>query len=380
MESFDAFRAQFPVTENGVFLNHAAISPIPLSAIRAVDEFLQQVARCGGRFYAEWTENIEDVRRHVAWLLSCQPEELAFTGNTSEGLSAVASGLKWRKGDVVLLPSPEFPANLYPWQNLGFQGVQIKRIPRNIGAFHLEDVEKALVPRTRLVSVSSVDFAAGFLCDLEALGDFCQRKGILFCVDAVQSLGIIPMDVKKYRIHFLSASGHKWLLSPMGCGFLYISKEINHLIHPDRVGWKSVIDEENFQPKAFNLKPNALRFEPGSMNVAGIYALGAAFRLLKKAGLERIRRQILFLNDLFIEGLQERNIAIASSLAPKERSGILSFYVNGNPEALHAFLGERNIFVSVRNDRVRISPHFYNNPDDVDLFFEAFDQFLSARA
>ena len=360
-----------------MFLNHAAISPIPLASVKAVKALLEQIARYGGESYAEWMEKIEEVRTLVAELLSCRSGELAFTGNTSDGLSMVAAGLKWRKGDVVLIPYPEFPANLYPWENLAFQGVRTRRIQRKNGSFHVEDAEKALVPGTRLVSVSSVDFSAGFRCDLEALGDFCRRKGILFCVDAIQSLGIIPMNVKKYGIHFLSAGGHKWLLSPMGCGIVYISEEANHFVHPDRVGWKSVMDEENFSQKDFRLKPDALRFEPGSMNVAGIYALGAAIRLLNEAGFERVHQRIMFLNDLFIQGLQDRKIDIASVLTENARSGILSFFLDGNPVALHGFLNDRNIIVSVRNGMVRLSPHCYNNPDDVALFFEGLDQFLS---
>jgi len=377
LDHLDTIRSQFPVTENRVFLNHAAISPIPLASVKAVKALLEQIAWYGGESYPEWMEKIEEVRTLVAELLSCRSGELAFTGNTSDGLSMVAAGLKWRKGDVVLIPDPEFPANLYPWENLAFQGVRTRRIQRKNGSFHVEDVEKALAPKTRLVSVSSVDFSAGFRCDLEALGDFCRRKGILFCVDAIQSLGIIPINVKKYGIHFLSAGGHKWLLSPMGCGIVYISEEANHFVHPDRVGWKSVMDEENFSQKDFRLKPDALRFEPGSMNVAGIYALGAAIRLLNEAGFERVHQRIMFLNDLFIQGLQDRKIDIASSLAANERSGILSFFLDGNPVALHSFLNDRNIVVSVRNGMVRLSPHCYNNPDDVALFFEGLDRFLS---
>ena len=377
METLDTIRSRFPVTENKVFLNHAAISPIPICVLKELESLYQQIALYGGGCYSEWMEKIEGVRRLVAVLLSCQPGELAFTGSTSEGLGMVASGLRWRKGDVVLIAAPEFPANLYPWENLASKGVCTKRIPRKNGAFHVEDVEKALEPRTRLFSVSSVDFITGFRCDLEALGDLCRRKGILLCVDAIQSLGIIPMDVKKFGIHFLSAGGHKWLLSPMGCAIVYISEEVNHLVHPERVGWKSVVDEEDFFQNDFRLKPDARRFEPGSMNVPGIYALGAAIRLLNEAGLERVHERILFLNDLFIEGLRGRKMEIASSLVAQERSGILSFVPKGDPEVFHRFLKERNIVVSVRNGLIRLSPHFYNNPDDVALFFEGLDRFTS---
>jgi cysteine desulfurase/selenocysteine lyase len=377
LDYFDSYRSQFPITENHVFLNHAAISPIPIGSVKKMAALLEQIALAGGGSYSEWMEEVEAVRTLVAALLSCKSGELAFTGNTSEGLSAVATGLTWRKGDIVLIPAPEFPANLYPWVNLASRGVGIRAIQRKKGCFYVEDLEKALEPRTRLLSVSSVDFSTGFRCDLEALGDFCKRKGLLFCVDGTQSVGVLPMDPKKSGAHFLAVGGHKWLLSPMGCAILYISEEVNHLVHPERVGWKSVIDEENFFQKDFRLKPDALRFEPGSMNVPGIYALGAAIRLLNEAGLDRVNERILFLNNLLIQGLKDRNMEIVSSLSTHERSGILSFLPEGDPEALLTFLKKRNIIVSVRNGMIRLSPHFYNNSGDVALFFEGLDRFAS---
>ncbi|NIR14219.1 MAG: aminotransferase class V-fold PLP-dependent enzyme [Desulfobacterales bacterium] len=236
-------------------------------------------------------------------------------------------------------------------------------------------MDKALVPGTRLLSVSSVDFATGFLCDLEALGEFCRKKGLLFCVDAIQSLGVVPIDVKKCKIHFLASGGHKWLLSAMGCGCLFVSKDVDHLVHPAQVGWKSVVQEEEFFQIQFDLKPDALRFEPGTMNVAGIYALGAALELLMEVDVENVYAHVMALNDLLYEGLKERKVRIVTPMGTNERSGILSFIPSSNPKSLHIFLSKEMIRVSLRNQMIRLSPHFYNNKDDIDLFFQVLDRF-----
>lgn len=355
-------------------MNHAAIAPPPTRVVKAAEALFREFSYCGIECYPEWVKRIEEVRRLFATLIHSEPDEIAFVGNTSEGLSVIAAGLDWKEGDVVLVPLPEFPANVYPWLNLEQRGVTVRFIQRKDGRFDIKELDKALTPGTRLVTVSSVDFATGFRCDLEALGDFCQRKGLLFCVDAIQSLGVIPMDVKKYGIHFLAAGGHKWLLSTMGCGALFISKEVGHLIHPERVGWKSVMQEEEFFRLHFELKPDALRFEPGTMNVAGIYALGAAIELLLEVGVENIYQCVLRLNELLTQGLRDRNMKITTPAGEGERSGILSFIPSSDPHSLYRMLTEKKIMVSLRDITIRLSPHFYNNREDVRSFLEALDQ------
>lgn len=356
-------------------MNHAAVSSPPIRVIKSVELLLREFSYCGIECYPKWLKRIAEVRGIFAKLINAHDYEVAFVGNTSEGLSTVAAGLVWKEGDVVLVPTPEFPANIYPWMNLERQGVLLQFIQRKEGRFGIREIERALKPRTRLLSVSSVDFSTGFRCDLEAIGDFCKRKGILFCVDTIQSLGVIPMDVKKFGIHFMAAGGHKWLLSTMGCGTLFISNEVNDIVHPGQVGWKSVMDEEEFFQPSFDLKPDALRFEPGTMNVAGIYALGAALELPQELGIEKIYRNVLNINDLLFQGLMDRNVRIMTPMGQEERSGILSFIPSSDPKALFKFLAGKKIVVSLRDNMIRLSPHFYNNGDDVRIFFEAFDSF-----
>jgi len=323
-------------------------------------------------------DRIEQVRELTAGLLNAESFEIAFTGNTSDGLSAVANGIDWNSGDAVLITDPDFPANIYPWMNLERRGVAVRRIERRHGRFDVRDMEKALSGNVRLVSVSSVDFATGFRCDLEDVGDFCRRKGLLLCVDAIQSLGAVPTDVRQCGIHFLAAGGHKWLLGPMGCGVLYIASEVNAEIRPERVGWKSVVGDEDFFRIQFDLKPDAARFETGTMNAAGIHCLGAAVELLQEVGVEAVFTRIRQLTDLLVQGLKERKRKIVSPLQPGERSGILSFLPAGNPTELFHALSRRGVAVSLRGDTIRLSPHFYNNEDDVEEFFEALDASANA--
>lgn len=377
LEDFGKYRSEFPITEAYTFMNHAAISPLSQRVVHAVRSLLHEFSHHGIAHYPKWIRRIAEVRESFARLIHCGPREIAFVGNTSEGLSAIASGLTWKDGDGILVPRPEFPANIYPWMNLERHGVKVHFIERKEGRFGVKEIHKVLRPGTKLISVSSVDFATGFYCDLEALGDFCRKKGLLFCVDAIQSLGIIPMDVKGFGIHFLAAGGHKWLLSTMGCGVLFIDSDVNDLVHPDRVGWKSVVDEMDFFRIHFDMKPDALRFESGSMNVVGVYALGEAIELLLELGIERIQNHVLAINNLLLTGLMERKFRIASPLGEGERSGILSFFPPSDPKSLFDFLTDRKITVSLRNHLIRLSPHFYNTKEDVQRFFNVLDSFHS---
>ena len=354
-------------------MNHAAVSPVSLRVVNAVESLFREFSSCGFACYHKWMKRVHQVRQVFARLINSDPGEVAFVGNTSEGLSAVATGLEWKPGDVVLIPEPDFPANVYPWMNLERHGVEVRYIKRVTGRFGLKEIENVLTSRTRLISVSSVDFATGFLCNLEALGDYCRRKGLLFCVDAIQSLGLIPMDIKKFRIHFLATGGQKWLLSTMGCGALFISRDVNDLIHPELVGWKSVMDEENFFKQDFDLKRDALRFEPGTMNIPGIYALGTAIDLLLEVGISRIYEHVSAINDELFKGLQERGFKVTTPMGEGERSGILSFIPSSDPASLFKYLTAKKIMVSLRDNMIRLSPHFYNNREDVSRFFQALD-------
>jgi selenocysteine lyase/cysteine desulfurase len=374
MQDLDPYRSEFPITETHVFMNHAAISAPPLRAVRALEDlFLQYTARATA-CYPDWLDRIHRVRELLAALLGAEAGEIAFVGNTSAGLSAVAAGLDWKPGDLVLVPEPEFPANVYPWMNLQRLGVETRFIRRRGGRFGTDEVQRALVPGARLLSVSSVDFSTGFYCNLRALGELCRTEGLLFCVDAIQSLGLIPMDVKAHGIHFLAAGGHKWLLGPVGSGVLFVDKEVNDRVHPAVVGWKSVVEEEDFFRLHFELKLDAARFEPGTMNMPGICGLGAALELLLEVGIEDVHQRVLSLNDLLYQGLSERGIEVVTAMGEEDRSGILAFVPASDPESVYASLNRQKVMVSLRRNTIRLSPHFYNNETDVNRLFQALDR------
>jgi cysteine desulfurase/selenocysteine lyase len=369
-----AYKAEFPIAESYVFLNHAAVAPVSRRVSRALSTLADEMCQCGIDCYPGWMEGVEAARRQAARLLGAMAHEIAFVTNTSEGLSVVAGGLDWRLGDRVLVVRPDFPSNIYPWMDLERKGVAVDFVNRREGRIQVEDLGKDLKPGTRLLTVSSVDFLSGYRADLEAMGAFCRQKGLLFCVDGIQSLGLVPVDVKEWQIHFLSAGGHKWLLGPMGCGVLYVAQEVVDLVHPGRVGWKSVRGERNFFTIRLDLKPDALRFEPGSLNLLGIHGLGAALNLLLEVGVTRVFEAVLAITDLFVQGLQQRGLKIVTKLERSCRSGILSFVPKADPEKTFYTLMEEKVMVSERKGFIRLSPHFYNTEADVGRFFEALDR------
>jgi len=373
----ERYRSEFPITRRYAYMNHAAVSPLSLRVVKAMEELFQEYSVHGIYRYPRWVERVEEVRSLLSRLIGCASDEIAFTGNTSQGLSMVAMGLPWESGDAVLIPEPEFPANVYPWMNLEQAGVQVRFFKRRNGRFGARELENSLTSGTRLISVSSVDFATGFRCDLEELGDFCRRKGILLCVDAVQATGVVPVDVKACGIHFLATGSHKWLLSPMGCGVLYVSRELTDRLNLQQVGWKSVRSSDDFFHIDFQLKPDAGRFEPGSLNIPGIFALGAAVEMLLEVGIDQVFRRVLATTDRLSEGLRNRGFEIVTPLGREERSGILSFVPTADSERLWSFMTERKVSVSIRGSAIRLSPHFYNNKSDIDRFFRVLDRFTA---
>jgi selenocysteine lyase/cysteine desulfurase len=374
MKDLSKYRSEFPITKNFCFLNNAAVSAPPLRVAKAVSDLMLQFANEGFVRYPDWMKTVDGTRSLFARLINADPSEVCFTANTSEALSIVAGGISWRRGDKIIVPVPDFPSNVYPWVNLERTGVEICFVRKNEGRFGLSDITAVLRPGTRLIAVSSTDFTTGFRCDLEELGNFCRQNDILLCVDAIQSLGAIPFDVKSCGVHFLACGGHKWLLSTMGIGALYISKEVNDLIHPIRVGWRSVENEEDFYNLELKLKADARRFEAGTLNLAGITALGTALEMLLEIGIERIFERISGLNDVISSELGRRNFRVVSSIEPRHRSGILSF-VPEDAGRLFRYLLKRKVLAAQRGNAVRLSPHFYNDESDIERFFEALDSY-----
>ncbi len=367
-------RSYFPVTRELAYLNHAGVAPISTRVEEALFRYAAEATRGGAfRYDAFFDAELERVRGRAATLLGAQPEEVAFVKNTTEGLGIVASGLDWRRGDQVVTCDLEYPSNVYPWWSLRGRGVETVTLRGRDGRLPLEAVEDALrSPRARLLALSSVEFGSGARNDLEALGKLCREHGVLFCVDAIQSLGCFPFDVERDGIDFLSADGHKWLLSVEGCGVFYCSKRVLDLVTPRVVGWRSVTQNRDFDRLHLDLQPGAGRFEEGTPNTAGILGLGAAVNLLLEIGVEAIGRRVLELTDRLVEGLVERGARVLSPRSPGEASGIVSFlHGEEDPEHTARRLRKQQVFVVARRGGVRASPHFYNDDSDLDRLLQA---------
>src|SRR5438132_8507459 len=323
------YRAEMPITERCAFFDHAAVAPLTARAHKAINEWATDMADNGDVMEHRWVQRIEEVRRLAGRLLDADPVDIAFIKNTSEGIGIVAEGFPWKPGDNIVTAAEEYPANIYPWMNLASRGVEFRAVPSRDGRIWLDDIRSAIDSRTRLVSLSFVEFASGFRNDLDAVGALCRERGIYFFVDAIQGLGVLPLDVGRTPIDFLAADGHKWLLGPEGAGIFYIRRELVDLLHPVGVGWNRVDGCRDFSRIDFRLKPHAGRWESGTLNGGGIPALGASLELLLAIGIPVIAERVTELTDYLCMGAERAGFEVYSSRRPEDKSAIVSLLVPG---------------------------------------------------
>ncbi len=364
-------REEFAITRNYNFQNHAAVAPISRPAAEAARRYLRHAeenAYLDGEFY----RHADHVRQLAAELINAKPDEVTFIKNTTEGINFVANGLTWKSDDNVVVTNVEFPSNLYPWMNLKSRGVKVRMAMEDGGRIPLERIIEAIDSRTRVVAISSVQFASGFRTDLATLGDYCQRKGVFLCVDAIQSLGAMPIDVKAMHIDFLSADAHKWLCGPEGIGVFYVSREIQGYLRPSCVGWMSVKKPFDFDHVAFDLSDAIRRFDSGAYNLVGIYALGGSLEIILKIGVDHICRRLMFLTDRLVSGIRDKGYRVVSSRNRAEASGIVAFCsdVHDHEEIQRHLQAEHRLVIAVRRGRLRSSPHFYNTEQEIDQLIE----------
>ncbi len=364
-------QAEFPIVDRWTFLNHAGVAPISARAAAAIGQFARE-ARDDAYLTGHWYRRLEDTRRLCARLINAAPEEIAFVKNTSEGLAFVANGLTWQPGRRIVSTRVEYPSNVYPWMDVAARcGVEHVMLPESDGRIDAAAVAASLNDRTALVALSHVEYASGFRHDLATIGAECRRRGILFCVDGIQSCGATSVDVRAMNIDFLSADGHKWLLGPEGAGFFFCRRELLGALHPE-IGWMNVINATDFGHYDFTLRPDARRFECGSHNIPGVLALGASLALLLEVGIDTVSRRILALTRRLCRGLEEKGYRVISSRRPGEESGIVSFVSRRHGhEPLVKELEEKKIIIVVRENRLRASPHFYNTTEDIDHLLDA---------
>lgn len=358
-------RHEFPVTDRCVYFDHAGVAPVSRRVADAVAAFIADARDFGRLHYGAWEARAEAVRASAARLVGAGTDEIAFVASTSDGLSAIATAVDWRPGDTVVAVDGEFPANVYPWWALERLGVTTRLAAPVDGRLTVDAIAGLVDDSTRVVSVSAVDFATGQRRPLAAIGELCRRRGILFCVDAIQALGALRIDVERDAIDALAADGHKWLCAPEGCGLLYVSRRWLDRLVPQRIGWKSVVDASRYLPYHFELKPDAQKFECGSLNFLAIHALGAAVDLAFEVGVDVIEERLLALTSRLRAALAERGVAVLSPSDASERSGITTVRTNEAPEAVVRRLRADGVLASPRGGGVRLSPHFYCDENDV---------------
>lgn len=372
IESFIGNADEFPILRNWDFFNHAGVSPIPRRVADAMREFVTNFEE---RAYLESGvyRQIDALRQSAAGLINADPGEIAIIKNTSEGIATVANGIEWVKGDRIVTTAVEYPANMYPWMDISRRfGVELLTVPEeSTGDGRSVPLQKILEacdhPRTKLLTLSHVEFASGQRHDLATLGRFCRDRGILFNVDGIQALGALPVDVRAMQIDFLSADGHKWMLGPEGAGIFFCRRELLERMRPLIVGWMNVIDDDNYGAYDFTLKSDARRFECGSHNLAGVMALRAAIDLLREAGIQAIANRLKSVTGLLIEGLVQKGYRILSPRGGESWSGIVSFESSKHDH--HAIFRElrraHRTEIAVREGRLRVSAHFYNTEEQI---------------
>ncbi|MDP2899272.1 MAG: aminotransferase class V-fold PLP-dependent enzyme [bacterium] len=364
-------RGFMEIADNWVFFNHAGVSPLTKRARDLMKEFLDDVCAHSMANRKKWYGEIRKGRQLAADMLHCSPEEIAFMKNTSEGVSMIANGLSLSRGDSVVTTDIEYPANIYPWMRLSKSGVNLKLVANKDGRIPFEDVAAAIDKSTRVIALSSVEFSTGFRHDLKRIGEFCRERGIFFFVDGIQSVGALELDVKECRICALSAGCQKWLLGPEGVGILFVDESVLDRVEPTVVGATTVENPEEYLDYRYVTKKNAAKFECGALNVVGILGMAASMEILLEIGIPNIERHILQLTDHLCEGLLKRGYEVYSSRREGEKSGIvLLSSERHSAEEHHRRLLEKNIVTSVRYGRVRVSPHFHNTPDQIDLLLQ----------
>ncbi len=328
----------------------------------------------GDTSWMQWSSRVEEVRLAAARLLGALPEEIALARNTTEGINFVAEGFPWQPGDNVVTLADEFPTNQYPWLHLADRGVATRRVATREGEDNLGLLAAACDRRTRIVAVSWVSYWNGWRNSVQRLAEIAHGCGALLCLDAIQGLGVFPLDVRESGVDFLAADGHKWLLGPEGAGVFFIRREHLPRLRPLGIGWHSVKNSHDFQRIELDLLDTAARYEGGSQNMVGAIALGASLDLLARFGSEAISRRVVEITDQACERLARLGATVLSHRDAEHKSGIVLFNMPGrDPQEVRRHALARGVVLSCRAGRLRISPHAYNDVSDLDRLIEALE-------
>jgi selenocysteine lyase/cysteine desulfurase len=362
--------SEFILDGSIIYLNHAAVSPWPRSTADAVTSFARENAITGARNYSAWVETEHALKAQFRRLINAASvNEIALLKSTSEALSVVAYGLTWMPGDKVVITDQEFPSNRIVWESLAKFGVETIAAGLSGDATPEDAIISCIDTHTRLVSVSSVQFATGLRLDLEKIGAACRERDILFCVDVIQSLGAVGIDVQSCQADFVMADAHKWLMGPEGVALFYCRAGVMDRLELQQYGWHMVEDHGNYDNPAWRLAINARRFECGSPNMTGIHALNASLSLIDEIGMTTIEKQVTensrYLLDYF--SARENEFQLITPAGDRRYAGIVTFRpLHETAEELHVRLRNNNVICAPRGGGIRFSPHFYTPREQLD--------------
>jgi cysteine desulfurase / selenocysteine lyase len=354
---------QFPVRNRLIYLNHAAVAPLSKACAAAMKGLADDCSHFGSLHYKDWLDTYEGLRVAAARLIGADRGEIALVKNTSEGIATVAMGLDWKAGERMVGFREEFPANYYPWKRLEEKGIEVTWL--SVGD-PLEKIEAAC-RGAKLLAISFVQFLSGYRAPIQEIGEICHRNQCIYLVDAIQGMGAFPIDVRKCHIDTLAADGHKWMMGPEGCGILYIAEGIQDRIEPVEFGWTNVAGYNDYGSRDMALRPDAGRYECGTLNTIGCYGLKAAIELLLEVDPVRIGPVVQSLGDQIYQGVIQRGYEVMGTRTPETGAGIVSFRKPGM-EAVDvvAKLRAAGVSAAPRAGWVRTSPHFYISPADID--------------
>ncbi|CAD6560744.1 aminotransferase class V-fold PLP-dependent enzyme [Paraburkholderia sabiae] len=374
--SLENVREVFPITRSRAYLNNASIAPASTLVMSAMDHFMSDVRDNGRNRYPLWCDYAETaIKGRVGAMIGAKASEIAFVKNTTEGLVTVANGLDWRKGDNVLLPDIEYPSNVYCWMKLAKLGVEIRWIKARNGRIELDDIAALMDSRTRLLSLSAVQFSNGFKQDLAAVSELCSKKKVLLNLDAIQWVGNQALNLAEIHVDFLSFGGHKWFLAPIGTGIFYCNEKSIDLLDPPSVGYHTVDRGEAHMDYILDYRPGAARFEEALVNFPGIWGLDAAVRMHLAVTPIAAQEKIASVVSYAAERLQSRGWRIISPRShPGETSGLLSFTKESlDVEKVAKSMNSAGVDLAVRAGALRISPSFYNDESDIDRMMAALE-------
>jgi selenocysteine lyase/cysteine desulfurase len=369
--NLDEVRALFPHTaENITYFNHASNSPIHNRIKERLFEYLEERNH---KMIVNFDKSLvasKNAKIKLSEMLGCTPDRISWAENVSSGTSSIVQGIKWNTGDRIILNDLEFPSNVYPFLNLKSEGVEIDFVKSRKGKVSVEDYEKLITPKTKLISVSLVQFLSGFRIDVKRLGEICKERGILFVVDGIQGAGVVNINIKESNIDLFTGGSHKWLMSLQGTGYFYISKKLQDMVHQRNVGWTSVAAPWDLLDYDLTLREDADRFQNGTLNFIGITALDESLNLYKEFGMENVERNVLSNTEYFINKLSEGGIkTLLENVSLNDLSGIVTIEPE-NPKRLFINLEKKKIFCSLREGKIRFSPHFYNTKEEIDFVIE----------